>query len=86
MVVVVDEIRAVYAADRGRNCIDGSDSVEGAKEELSRWFNMVEIQCYTRAPSTSRSPLERPFSSWWRASVFSVLAEVRSFWRLLSRT
>ena len=53
---MVDEIRAVYAADRGRNCIDGSDSVEGAKEELSRWFNMAEIQCYTRAIDVQVSP------------------------------
>ena len=53
---LVDEIRAVYAADRGRNCIDGSDSVEGAKEELSRWFNMVDIQCYTRAIDVQVSP------------------------------
>ena len=30
---MVDEVRAVYAADRGRNCIDGSDSTEGAAEE-----------------------------------------------------
>jgi nucleoside-diphosphate kinase len=31
---MVDEVRAVYAADRGRNCIDGSDSVEGAAEGI----------------------------------------------------
>jgi len=46
---MVDEVRAVYAADRGRNCIDGSDSVEGAAEELARWFGYQEMSNYTRA-------------------------------------
>lgn len=46
---MVDEIRGTYAADRGRNCIDGSDSVEGAAEELERWFSYHEMQNYTRA-------------------------------------
>ena len=45
---MVDEVRAVYAADRGRNCIDGSDSVEGAAAELQRWFTMAEMANYTR--------------------------------------
>ena len=31
------------------NCIDGSDSVEGAAEELGRWFYENEMQNYTRA-------------------------------------
>ena len=46
---MVDEVRAVYAADRGRNCIDGSDSVEGAAEELGRWFTHEDMSNYTRA-------------------------------------
>ena len=45
----VDEVRAVYAADRGRNCIDGSDSTEGAAEELARWFGYEDMNNYTRA-------------------------------------
>lgn len=46
---MVDEVRAVYAADRGRNCIDGSDSNEGAAEELARWFGYEDMNNYTRA-------------------------------------
>jgi nucleoside diphosphate kinase len=46
---MVDEVRAVYAADRGRNCIDGSDSTEGAAEELARWFGYEDMNNYTRA-------------------------------------
>jgi len=45
---MVDEVRAVYAADRGRNCIDGSDSVDGAAEELARWFVHEDFSNYTR--------------------------------------
>lgn len=45
---MVDEVRAVYAADRGRNTIDGSDSVEGAAEELARWFVASDMNDYTR--------------------------------------
>ena len=44
---MVDEVRAVYAADRGRNCIDGSDSVEGAAEELGRWFSIYDMSSCT---------------------------------------
>jgi len=46
---MVDEVRNVYAADRGRNCIDGSDSVDGAAEELGRWFGYQEMNNYIRA-------------------------------------
>jgi len=46
---MVDEVRATYAADRGRNCIDGSDSVDGAAEELARWFSVLDFSNYTRA-------------------------------------
>ena len=46
---MVDEVRAVYAADRGRNCIDGSDSIEGAAEELGRWFGYQDMSNYSRA-------------------------------------
>ena len=31
---MVDGVRNVYAADRGRNCIDGSDSADGAAEGM----------------------------------------------------
>jgi len=46
---MVDEVRGVYAADRGRNTIDGSDSVDGAAEELARWFSAADMNDYTRA-------------------------------------
>lgn len=46
---MVDEVRGTFAADRGRNCCDGSDSVEGAKAELARWFSVGDIHEYERA-------------------------------------
>ena len=46
---MVDEVRDVYTADRGRNAIDGSDSVEGAAEELQRWFKEDDMSNYSRA-------------------------------------
>ena len=47
--LMVDEVRGVYAADRGRNALDGSDSPEGAAEELARWFKDADVSNYTRA-------------------------------------
>ena len=45
---MVNEVREEYAADKVKNCIDGSDTVEGAAEELSRWFALTEMSNYTR--------------------------------------
>jgi len=36
-------IRGDYAVDLGRNIIHGSDSPEGAKDELTMWFKKEEI-------------------------------------------
>ena len=54
---MVDEIRATYSSDPAKNCIDGSDTVEGAAEELNRWFTMAQTSNYSRSvDSASPAP------------------------------
>jgi nucleoside-diphosphate kinase len=57
---MVNEVRAAYAADKVKNCIDGSDTVEGAAEELGRWFAMTEMSNYSK---TVDAKLEAPKGS-----------------------
>lgn len=47
---MVDEIRYSSSVHYGRNVIDGSDSVDGAKKEIAFWFlDPAEISDYNRA-------------------------------------
>jgi len=50
---MVDELRAEYASDKVKNCIDGSDTVEGAAAELCRWFSSPELSNYARTVDAS---------------------------------
>mmetsp|Transcript_2660 Transcript_2660/g.3957 ORF Transcript_2660/g.3957 Transcript_2660/m.3957 type:complete len:197 (+) Transcript_2660:18-608(+) len=46
---MVDEIRYAKSVHYARNVIDGSDSVDGARDEIQFWFSPSELSDYTRA-------------------------------------
>ena len=49
---MVDDIRESSSVHYARNVIDGSDSSDGAREEILFWFTSDEVSNYSRAVDT----------------------------------